>query len=575
MSAGEERALVFIENKTISTMKAILFAIVLALLPLGVYGQGSEEPMSYIYACGVKAYDNWDYASAYQYFMRELEDSPNNGFVYCYLTNILHYFREDELAMDCADKALKYLPREAKTWRADAYNVKATLLNDMGEYAKALPNIDSAVSLNPDEVVYLSNAAGIYSHFSLDTAEIICRRAIALDPTITPGYIALSDVNISRKRFDEALKNLNHAISLSPDEPYIYFQRAKCYAKRAESCAQRQDYGNAAGDLITAVSLGTQDRNVMRTLIDLHVDNPDIVEGKVKEKIAQTPESDYWCVILSGFYRLNSRFRDAISVLKVAYERGHDKRCLYAMAENYASIGKFDMAFAYLDSIKSIDPKDGNILFMKAYFLMAQGNMVEAADVISSLIGQEPDNEHYYYCRGVVRERSGDLRGAIEDYSFAIASYNNSLQGEQEQHSREFAALVPNCLLWRGLAYRKLGNEDMALADLRSVASRSDPFSKNYALIALGRGGEADTDLVVSIGHFLNAVLKWAVGDNEAALRYLRMGLEKQGGDFFTFLAEPHYAPLCEIEGYEELIEEVVGRRNPEPKEDSMVRFVH
>ena len=73
MSAGEERALVFIENKTISTMKAILFAIVLALLPLGAYGQGSEEPMSYIYACGVKAYDNWDYASAYQYFMRELE----------------------------------------------------------------------------------------------------------------------------------------------------------------------------------------------------------------------------------------------------------------------------------------------------------------------------------------------------------------------------------------------------------------------------------------------------------------------------------------------------------------------
>ena len=445
-----------------------------------------------------------------------------------------------------------------KDVRAKAYYIRAYCYYLFCRDARAIRDISKAISLDPDETLYRYGKARIYAcHYGFcDIAEKICKRALAKDTTSAEGYYReLAHIAKHRSNIDEAIVHLDSALKYAPDNADIYLGRARYYA-------YLHDYEKATDDYIKVLSLRPHDSCAIDGLENIS----SYRIPKVKEQIAQTPDNSDWYEILAGFYKDGCRFRDAIGAYKKAYECDPDNRYLHGIANCYASIGKFDMAFAYLDSIESIDPTDSGVLFNKAYILMAQGETCEAEDVFSSLIKEEPDNEYYYCLRGEAREGCGYLQDAIEDYTSALA------------HSDGTNAKL--YYLWRGLAYQKLGDDIAAMSDLTKASYERDLFVRNYAEIALGRGSEADTDLdEVDDDTFAKdiyvALLKLVVGDSASALGYVRNGLEKNGGECLSLLVELHFATLREIEGYEEVIEELIVKRNPEPEVDSMVRFVH
>ncbi len=60
--------------------------------------------------------------------------------------------------------------------------------------------------------------------------------------------------------------------------------------------------------------------------------------------------------------------------------------------------------------------------------LMAQGKVDEAEVLLSLLIGNDPYDIGLHYLRGIACEASGDLQGAIEEYTFIITHSVSALE---------------------------------------------------------------------------------------------------------------------------------------------------
>jgi tetratricopeptide (TPR) repeat protein len=78
-----------------------------------------------------------------------------------------------------------------------------------------------------------------------DDAERDLRRAIELQPNGYPGYVNLARVLQGRRDFAGAVKQLNHAVELRPDNPALYSLRAQLHAENHDRAAARRDFEQA------------------------------------------------------------------------------------------------------------------------------------------------------------------------------------------------------------------------------------------------------------------------------------------------------------------------------------------
>lgn len=112
-------------------------------------------------------------------------------------------------------------------------------------------------------------------------------------------------------------------------------------------------------------------------------------------------------------------------------------------------------------------------------------------DVMSANASESVSAPHIYYWRGVCREILSD-KSAREDFDNVIAKANQfqSLADEQAAHKREFVFLLPQSLLntddlsgmirhYRGLAYGKLGKEELSRIDL-AESRKLNYFPQRY-----------------------------------------------------------------------------------------------
>ena len=116
---------------------------------------------------------------------------------------------------------------------------------DSNDEASAL--FQRAVDLDPNYADAYAALAGSYfeavvsgwSEFradDLERAEVLAKKALALDPATTRAYHVLSDVNLFRKRYDLALAQIDRALEFNPSDAdnYTYRGNILVWAGRAE-----------------------------------------------------------------------------------------------------------------------------------------------------------------------------------------------------------------------------------------------------------------------------------------------------------------------------------------------------
>jgi tetratricopeptide (TPR) repeat protein len=138
-------------------------------------------------------------------------------------------------------------------------------------------------------------------------------------------------------------------------------------------------------------------------------------------------------------------------------------------------------------------------LLERGKYLSDKERSAEAITLFDRALESTPTNPELFYLRGLAKERTGDLDGAIEDYGRAIAlrnsyreAFNNravllARQGQFEKAVADFSkvlAISPNFSLGyknRGLALHDLERLDAALEDYNR-ALELEPDSQGYFL---------------------------------------------------------------------------------------------
>jgi len=92
-----------------------------------------------------------------------------------------------------------------------------------GSHAEAVPHLERAVNLAPDEVPSLTALGYSYSETDkLSEAERLLRRALQLDGSHPKAHRVLAEVLSKEQRFDEANLHLRKAITLAPEDDDLH-----------------------------------------------------------------------------------------------------------------------------------------------------------------------------------------------------------------------------------------------------------------------------------------------------------------------------------------------------------------
>lgn len=142
-------------------------------------------------------------------------------------------------------------------------------------------------------------------------------------------------------------------------------------------------------------------------------------------------------------------------------------------------MGDYDKALEYCNQAIALDSVKANYLYEKANILDNAGRTLEAIKTMSDYIANTPDEPAGYYQRGWFKDHSGDIEGALEDYTMAITLQPN----------------VAYAYLNRGVLYRLKGENAKAESDFKQVV-RLDSIPEEaecsfYAYYYLGQKDKA------------------------------------------------------------------------------------
>ncbi|HEU0298678.1 MAG TPA: tetratricopeptide repeat protein [Longimicrobium sp.] len=97
---------------------------------------------------------------------------------------------------------------------------------------RAIALFEHAILLDPNYALayaWLARARISLTPFRNDSADVLSRRAIALDPDLSDGYAALAEVNRLQGRFSAALEHYRRAVALNPNDATATVELGQTY----------------------------------------------------------------------------------------------------------------------------------------------------------------------------------------------------------------------------------------------------------------------------------------------------------------------------------------------------------
>lgn len=236
---------------------------------------------------------------------------------------------------------------------------------------------------------------------------------------------------------------------------------------------------------------------------------------KIKE-----PNEQSWDYDLGIVYERAAKYNKAIAYYKESLEKESNIITASRISSCYDDLGDYDKALEYCNQAIALDSVKANYLYEKANILDNAGRTQEAIKTMSDYIANTPDEPAGYYQRGWFKDHSGDIEGALEDYTMAITLQPN----------------VAYAYLNRGVLYRLKGENAKAESDFKQVV-RLDSIPEEaecsfYAYYYLGQKDKAIEILNTILdkdkkGNCYDAACLYSVmGEKEKALSYLRQSLE-------------------------------------------------
>lgn len=527
-------------------MKKVVVAMMVALMTtVSVCAQKVKRPDTYNYNRGVELVQNNELDEGLKYLEAELEANPKNGYAYSWIA--IAYVEKEQYgyAITAVDNALKYTPKKDKEYMSMAHAIKSHVHYLLGEIDEAIEHLSQCIELQPEEAdAYEQRAQLYYEQEQYELADKDYERLIELDRGNVTGYMGLGRNATVQGRCNDAIKQFDYVVKMHSDYSSGYSFRAEAYIKKGE-------YTKAANDIVKALEING-DRKAFYLLQDMADSAKIVMEAKLKAKALKNKSIPEWQEYLGVVNEYAKDYPKAIEYYKKAmelYPSAYDAKRIYVC---YEAMGNYSKALEYIDYAIEMDSTDVDDLQRRAEALFYLGRMDECLQTMDKYVEETPDFFGGYSTRGLYKMHNGDLEGAIEDYSMAIAlkpemgyNYTRRAEGYMRQGDEEAAKAdylkvieldtVPNRESTAMYAYQALGEHERAKEFMQRLIDEEPDYEGNY---------------------YDAACIYARMGDKVKALEFLRQALERGYRDFAHIAVDYDMDNLREMEEFKALIEE-------------------
>ena len=472
-----------------------------------------KRPDSYNYSRGVEAINNNNSEEALDYLNKEINEHPDNGYAFAWIALVRNYNEEFGRALTAANVAVKKIPSKDKEYKAFAYGTRAQVYLNLKDTIQALKDYSQAINIVPDDDRFYNQRAQVYyEQGKYDLADKDYLKMISLKEGDVMGYMGIGRNANAQKRYEDAIKQFDYVVKLEPNY-------SSAYSFRAESYIGLKKYNEAIDDVVSALGID-RDRKAFYELQELADSAFEQTVAKLKVQKIKEPNEQSWDYDLGIVYERAAKYNKAIAYYKESLEKESNIITASRISSCYDDLGDYDKALEYCNQAIALDSVKANYLYEKANILDNAGRTQEAIKTMSDYIANTPDEPAGYYQRGWFKDHSGDIEGALEDYTMAITLQPN----------------VAYAYLNRGVLYRLKGENAKAESDFKQVV-RLDSIPEEaecsfYAYYYLGQKDKAIEILNTILdkdkkGNCYDAACLYSVmGEKEKALSYLRQSLE-------------------------------------------------
>lgn len=472
-----------------------------------------KRPDSYNYSRGVEAINNNNAEEALDYLNKEINEHPDNGYAFAWIALVRNYNEEFGRALTAANVAVKKIPSKDKEYKAFAYGTRAQVYLNLKDTIQALKDYSQAINIVPDDDRFYNQRAQVYyEQGKYDLADKDYLKMISLKEGDVMGYMGIGRNANAQKRYEDAIKQFDYVVKLEPNY-------SSAYSFRAESYIGLKKYNEAIDDVISALGID-RDQKAFYELQELADSAFEQTVAKLKVQKIKEPNEQSWDYDLGIVYERAAKYNKAIAYYKESLEKESNIITASRISSCYDDLGDYDKALEYCNQAIALDSVKANYLYEKANILDNAGRTQEAIKTMSDYIANTPDEPAGYYQRGWFKDHSGDIEGALEDYTMAITLQPN----------------VAYAYLNRGVLYRLKGENAKAESDFKQVV-RLDSIPEEaecsfYAYYYLGQKDKAIEILNTILdkdkkGNCYDAACLYSVmGEKEKALSYLRQSLE-------------------------------------------------
>lgn len=332
-------------------------------------------------------------------------------------------------------------------------------------FQEAFEEMKRVVELDPNNLearIKLGNyylGAGKGRSELIAEAEKLAVDVLQKDPNNIEGHILYGSVLFAKGQKDDALAELNKAVSLDPNRIESYLSLARFYqviadtAKAEETFKQaisinpnsplaHTEYGKflaqsnripeAEAELKKAVEVDPKNRNSRFVLASFYLVNKqlDKAEESYKALAAMEPDKPEGQAMLADFYASVNRLDEAASTYQAILAKTPDySQGRYRLGEILLMKGDTQGAMAQIDEALKKDQHDRQALMLRARLRTQTGqadNLKAAVEDLKEVLRQEPDSRPglYFmaqanYALGLIdqaRAFAGDLERRYPDY---------------------------------------------------------------------------------------------------------------------------------------------------------------
>lgn len=527
-------------------LKSIVLTIAVLFIGIGIaYSQPQSVMKSYNFSRGLEETQKGNNADAMDFFNKEIKENPNNGYAYMSMAVLQMDANDFSSAQTSIEQAIRKLPKKDKEWLGRAYASRAHLYTIAGDTIKAIDDFERAIKVNPkDEDLYEHYAQLLYELKRYDEGSRLYREMVSLNPNSVMGYMGLGRNSYAQGNYDEAVNQYNTVVRM-------YDDYSSGYAFRAESYLKLGKYLEAADDIMKALSIDN-DAKAHHYLFEFPEDQTTLLVTKLKGMAVKNPHNAEWYYYIGQLYNDKKMYAKAIEALKKAYDIDAHPVFLELIADSYQSMGDYQNALEAVNQALQMRPEDMDLISAKADILEESGDVDGAIAEWSRYIDKSPDFFYGYYRRGFYKDNWGRTDEALEDYDMSIMleptyAYAYLGKGDMLMHKGENEKAME--------AYRKVVELD-TIPNNQSCAM--------YALLALGERDKAIdflqrviTNDSTDCGNYYDGACFYSrIGDLDKSLANLRKAFELGFRRFHHVMADDDLEALRKTPEFEKLMNE-------------------